>query len=54
MLAFLSYVIAAVFFFLVGRGTFVTADTVWGLFFVALGLALSFVPGLYGTYRSKL
>lgn len=54
MLAFVSYVIATIIFFLVGHGDKPAVDTVWGLFFVALGLALSYVPGIYGTYRSRL
>ena len=45
MLAFIAYVIAAVIFIVNALGSEFTDNPVmWGLFFVALGLALSQVP----------
>lgn len=51
MLSFLAYVVGAVIFFLVGHHNIVAQDEVWGLFAVATGLALSYVPGLYNKYK---
>ena len=53
MLALLCYIIAAVIFFLVGRGNVGAVDTVWGLFFVALGLCFDHLPAFVTGVRNR-
>lgn len=44
MLSFISFLIATIFFFLIGHKDITAADEIWGFFFVGLGLTLAYLP----------
>lgn len=53
MFSFVSYLIATILFFLCGHKDIEAVNQVWGFFFVALGLTLSYLPTLVTTYKER-